>query len=81
MKRLIQPAGPGLVVPRLIPPVARQASHQFEDYLYDYGKAVHDLAMFKVRWTRYKQGLPEDERETIEKIERLFHRKNPQVSA
>lgn len=75
-QRSHSPARPLLYAPRLIPPVARLESHQFEDYLYDHGKAKLDLAMAAIRWTRYKQALPEGDREVVDKIDRLFSRKN-----
>lgn len=63
--RLILPAPLG-------PPVHQVKSYPLGDYLYDRAKAEHDLARAKAAWFRYKLNLPDELRETVEKVERLF---------
>jgi hypothetical protein len=50
------------------------------DYLYDRSKAQHDLTMAKLHWQWYKLRLPPDEREPVEKIERVFAKFKPNAA-
>ena len=64
-----------IVLPKLGPQVTKVESYPLGDYLYDRTKAAEDLALLQLRWRRYKESLSADDRNTIEKIERIFSRK------
>jgi hypothetical protein len=55
-----------------IPQVTEIERYPLADYLYDRAKAQSDLALAKLRWVWFKLRLPLDEREQVEKIERVF---------
>ena len=57
------------------PATRRIESYPLGDYLYDRAKADSDLAKAKAAWFRYKLNLPDDLREVVEKVERLFRRR------
>lgn len=62
-----------LILPPLQgPPVREIERYPLGDYLYDRAKAAHDLARAKAAWFRYKLNLPDELREQVEKVERLF---------
>lgn len=64
-----------IVLPKLGPPVRQVESYPLGDYLYDRSKAAEQLALLKIRWQRLKESLLADEREVMEKVERIFSKR------
>jgi len=64
-----------IVLPKFGPQVTRVESYPLGDYLYSRSKSREDLALLQLRWRRYKESLSADDRETIEKVEKLFRGK------